>query len=701
MQKHHMLADLFEPRSIMVIGASGNPQKVGYSLLNNLLQFGYCGRVYPVNPAGGSIKEQKVYECINDIHEDIDVALIAIPAKGIPLTLRECIRKKVKFAIVISAGFKEVGAEGTMLEEEIEGIAREGNIRILGPNCLGIMNTCFNLNATFARWMLPVGRISFFSQSGALGIAILDWAISNGIGFSKFISLGNKVDLNESDFIEFLMEDPDTDVILGYIEDVVEGERFLETARKCTSVKPIILIKSGGTQAGARAASSHTGALAGSEVAFNAAFKQTGIIRASGVRDLFEIAQIFISRKKHVGDKLLIVTNAGGPGIIAADHADMLGFQLPLFNNEVIERLRNGLPRNASLYNPVDVLGDATSERYRAVLGEVPQSNDFDSVLVIVTPQAMTDVDTIADEVIRISESTDSLIFTSFMGSESTKGVEKKLNAANIPNYPYPEVAIHSLKMLVNFSQWRNRKAGTMRTFSLDKEPVRCIIERFVKKGVYALDEEAARECLETCGFVFPKRTFVVDRESASRESMRTGFPVVMKVSSPDVLHKTDVGGVKLGIKNQREVEEAFVEITSSVKRRMPNALIRGVNIYEMITGGREVIIGITYDRTFGHMIMFGLGGIYVEVLKDVSFRVVPVTETDVREMLLETKSFRLLKGIRGEESLDINSLVDAILKLNHLILTFPEIHELDINPLVVKAKGVVALDARIIIHGG
>jgi len=692
---------LFEPRTIAVIGASRNSEKVGYTVVHYLLHFNYSGKVYPVNSAGGTIKDLKVYESVNDISGAVDLAIISIPAGGVPASLRECIQKGIKFAIIISAGFKETGAEGTVLEEELKEIRNGGRIRILGPNCLGVINTSANLNATFAKWMLPKGNISFFSQSGALGVAVMDWAIGNRTGFSKFISLGNKVDLNESDFIEYLMDDPETAVILGYIEDVVEGQRFIETAKACTLKKPIILIKSGGTQAGARAASSHTGALAGSEVAFDAVFKQTGIIRASGVKELFETAGVFISGKIPSGDRLLIITNAGGPGIIAADQADRLGFNLPFFSRDVIERLAAGLPRNATLYNPVDVIGDATSVRYRAVIDEFVESDSFDGMLAILTPQAMTDVDTIAEEIIKSSKKSDKFFLTSFMGAESIRSSVENLKDASVPNYFYPEDAITAYRKLVDFSRWTRRESGSVKRFPVKTDRAKELLHQAIKKGRPSLGEEDARACLSAYGFIFPRSAFASDKKTAAGESSRIGFPVVMKISSPDILHKTDVGGVRMGIENPKEAEEAFLGITSGVKQKMPQALVLGVNIYEMITGGKEVILGITYDRTFGHMIMFGLGGIYVEVLKDVSFRVVPVTETDVREMIQEIRTYSLLTGTRGEEAVDIDAIVESLLRLNQVIMDFPEIHEVDINPLVVKPQGAAALDARIIIRGG
>lgn len=696
-----MLKSLFEPSSIAVIGASHNPLKVGHVLVDNLVKFGFCGDIYPVNPSRGDIKGLKVYGSVEEINKDIQLALIAVPAKGVPAAIKECIRKRVSSAVVVSSGFKESGSEGALLEQELKNIAEEGNINLLGPNCLGIMNTSNNLNATFSKWMLPKGKISFFSQSGALGIAVLDWAIGNRIGFSKFISLGNKVSLNETDFISYLMDDDETDVILGYIEDVKEGEKFIKAAKACTYKKPVILIKSGGTQAGARAASSHTGALAGSDTAFDAAFKQTGIIRARGVEELFDMAKVFSGGKIPASGNIIIITNAGGPGIIAADEAEKAGLTLPVVNKASVKRLSGKLPKNASLYNPVDVLGDAPPERYAAVLDEIINSRDFDGIIVVLTPQAMTNPSETAKYIIQASGKTKKPVITAFMGMESVKHAVIELGKANIPNYAYPEDAIRSYKKLVDYSQWKKRKIQKPDKLAVSNAASAKIIKNAVSRGHFALGEDEARDCLSAYGFRFPLKSFVSDKSEAARESARIGFPVVMKVSSPDILHKTDVGGVRTGITNRGQAENAFMEITTGVKRMVPSALVTGVNIYETISGGKEVVIGVSYDRTFGHMLMFGLGGIYVEVLRDVSFRIIPVTKTDVREMVREIRSYRMLTGTRGEKAVDLDAIEEAMLRLNQLIMDFPEIHELDINPLVVKTEGAVALDARIIIHGG
>ncbi len=720
-----MVDHLFKPGSIAVIGASREEKKVGHAVLKNLLLAGYKGKLYPVNPKAQEILGIRTYSSLKEIISPIDQIVVAVPPPLVVETLKNAVEVGVKTAVIITAGFRETGPEGLRLEEELKDIARKGNIRILGPNCLGIINTAIGLNATFAAGTPPQGKLSFFSQSGALGIAILDWAIGNNIGISKFISLGNKIDLTELDFLEYFMNDPETEVILGYIEDVVDGRRFLEIAKRATKIKPVILIKSGGTEHGARAASSHTGALAGSEIAFEAAFKQTGVIRAKTIQELFDLA-LFFSSKGHrpfetqekinsyykrefegqspskrlpEGNRLLIITNAGGPGILAADAAEREGMDLPLLKKESIEELKKGLPGNASLYNPIDIIGDADSKRYRFVLEKVLMDEGFDALLVILTPQAMTDVKEVAEIIVEKAKETSKPIITSLMGEAKTKEASLMLRQEGIPSYTYPEVAISVIRKAVDFYKWKNLHTEEPEELQgILKNKAEEFMNSFIKDKRTDITEADAMDFLSLYGFRFPRRSLAKTAEEAGTIAQSIGFPVVMKISSPEILHKTEVGGVKLNINSREEAHEAFLEITSNVKRLFPHAYIKGVMVYEMIKGGKELIMGITFDRTFGHMVMVGLGGIYVEVLKDVSFRIVPVSRRDAFDMLEELRAFRLLKGVRGERPADIEAIIDQILRLSRLAMDFPEIMELDINPLVVFEKGAICLDARIII---
>ena len=693
----NMLKSLFNPDAIAVIGASADPRKVGFAVLNNLIRFKFRGALYPVNPSSGEILGLRTYANVSDVGQPIDLAIIVIPAKFVPDSLRACAAAGIRSAIVISAGFKEAGADGTLLEEELKQISKEHHIRILGPNCLGFINTTNDLNATFAADMLPKGSIGFFSQSGAMGIAIMDWAIGNSVGFSKFISLGNKADLSEIDFIDYFMSDPDTSLILGYIEDVVDGRRFIEIAQKATKVKPIILLKSGGTEAGARAASSHTGALAGSDIAFDAAFKQTGVMRAQGVQDLFDLALTFAEGKIPAGNRLLVITNAGGPGIIAVDAAERIGVNLPHMTKESIHAIAVKLPPNASIFNPIDVIGDATSERYAVVLEQAAKDPNVDGILVILTPQAMTDTEKTAKVVIATAKSTEKPIIASFMGAKRVRTGINLLKAASIPNFAFPELAVKAFKRLAGYREWKDQALEELVASWYNFDSAHETITSILKSGIYQVGEEEAMRILTYYGFQFPKRALAKTSREAVQLASKIGFPVVMKVSSPDILHKTDVGGVRVNVKTANEAEDAFLEITANARRLMPDAFIKGVMIFEMLKGGKEVILGVTYDRTFGHMIMFGLGGIYVEVLKDVAFRIVPVARHDALAMVNEIKTIGLLHGARGERPSDIDAIASYIVNLSCLVSDFPEIQELDVNPLMVMEQGAIALDARII----
>jgi len=695
-----MLDFIFNPASIAVIGASEKEKKIGHIILKNLVTQGYKGKVYPVNPKRKEILSLPCYPCVSKIPDKIDLAIIAVPAKVVPDVLKDCGKAGVKGIVVITAGFKEVGKEGYLLEKEITQIVKESGMKMVGPNCLGVINTKSNMNATFAPDLPPTGRAALFSQSGALGVALIDWAIENNFGFSKFVSLGNKADLNETDFLEYFAQDPDTDIILGYIEDIVDGKRFLEVATRVAKIKPIILIKSGSTEAGARAASSHTGALAGSDRAFTEAFKKTGIIRAYGIQELFEIAEIFKLNKIPKGRRLLVITNAGGPGIIAADTAEKSGLKLDPMSRSSIEAIAHQLPPTCALYNPIDVIGDATSERYKIVLDQAIKDEFVDGICVIATIQATTDIENIAQLIISKNKETDKPIFGCFIGGKRAKKGIEILKKSGLSCFGDPSVGIKAYSKLVYFSEIKKREEEIVKIEipEKNKEKVKIILDVLEKTGITTIGEELAMEILSLYGFTFPERALARTPEEAIEIAEKIGYPVVMKVSSPQILHKTDVGGVKLNLSNAKEVYDAFIEITSNVKRLMPQAFIKGVMIYKMITEGKEVILGVTQDKTFGHMVMFGLGGIYVEVLKDVSFRIVPVSKTEAKEMIEKIKGSKILEGVRGEKPYDKEKIVESILRLSQLVTDFPIIKEIDINPYVVKHQGAIALDARIII---
>lgn len=697
-----MLDNFFNPQTIAVIGASRTSGKVGHDILKNLIQYGYQGAIYPINPEAPEILGLKAYPSILDVPGQIGLAVIAVPPKSVLEVVVQCGNKGVDSAVIITAGFKESGLEGTKLEDELVRKAKESGVRFIGPNCLGIIDSHSRINASFAKGMPEKGNIGFFSQSGALGIAVLDLALSEGIGLSKFVSMGNKADISDEEIMLALSEDDNTKVILGYIEGIRDGKKFVEIASQVSKKKPLIILKSGITSSGIKAASSHTGALAGREISFDAAFKQSGVIRAQTVGELFNYALAFANQPLPQGPNVAIITNSGGPGILAADACDKLGLQLVPLHKDIVDKLRSFLPPYASFYNPVDILGDATAERYEKALYTVVQDDKVNAILVLLTPTAVVDVEGTAKVIANISHIIDKPVLTSFMGKKSVEAGTKILMKYNVPNYSYPEHAVSSLNTMFKYNLWIKKHEEVYPTFNNAREKVRDIFEGLKNEKREHLRESEVYEVLDAYGFLQPKSLLARTPEEAVAAAKGIGYPVVMKILSPHVIHKSDIGGVRMNINSKKEVQNAFFDITTRVRHVVPNAHINGVMIQEMISGGKEVIIGITKDAQFGHMVMFGLGGIYVEVLKDVSFRIVPLSKDDAHEMIRETKVFPLLRGVRGEAEADIEAIENSLLILSQMALDFPQIIEAEINPLLVKKRGegVVAIDARFIIGG-
>ncbi len=697
-----MLDNFFNPKTIAVVGASRTPGKVGHDILKNLIQYGYQGTVFPINPGANEILGLKAYPSILDVPDEIGLVVIAVPPKNVLDVIEQCGKKGIDSAVIITAGFKESGSEGTKLEDELVKKSKEYGVRFIGPNCLGIIDSHSRINASFAKGMPEKGNIGFFSQSGALGIAVLDLALSEGIGLSKFISMGNKADISDEEIMLTLSEDENTKVILGYIEGVKDGRKFVDIASQVSKKKPLIILKSGTTSSGIKAASSHTGALAGREVSFDAAFKQSGVIRAQTVGELFNFALAFANQPLPQGPNVAIITNSGGPGILAADACDKLGLQLVPLHKEIVDQLRSFLPPFASFYNPVDILGDATAERYEKALYTVIQDDKVNAILVLLTPTAVVDVEGTAKAIANISHLVDKPILTSFMGKKSVEAGTKILMKYNVPNYNYPEHAVSSLNTMYKYNLWIKKPEKVYPRFDNAKEKIKDIFERAKEEKREHLRESEIYEVLNAYGFLQPKSLLARTSEEAVAAAKGIGYPVVMKIVSPQITHKSDIGGVKMNINNKKEVENAFFDITTRVKHVLPTAHINGVMVQEMISGGKEVIIGITKDTQFGHMVMFGLGGIYVEVLKDVSFRIVPLSKDDAYEMIRETKVFPLLRGVRGEAEADIEAIENSLLTLSQIALDFPQIIEAEINPLLVKKRGegVVAIDARFTIGG-
>lgn len=694
------LEKFFCPDSVAIIGAAREEGKVGRTILDNIVNFGYKGKVFPVNPKADEINGIKCYKSILEVPQDVDLAVIVIPGKYISSAIEECGKKNVKSAIVISAGFKETGPEGAKLEEDLVKVAKKYRIRILGPNCLGMANYACKLNATFALENPTDGEIAFMSQSGALITAIMDWATTQEIPMSKYVSLGNKSDIAEKDLFEFWANDPSCKVISAYIEGITDGRQFIDMASKVTRKKPIVVIKSGNTDAGAKAVSSHTGTLAGSTKAYDCALKQSGIIRARTIRNLFDYATAFAYQPLPKGRNVAIITNAGGPGIMATDACEESQINLAKLDEKTVLKLREFLPAAANFHNPIDVIGDALADRYKKTLELVIEDKNVDAIIVLLTPQAMTQIVETAQAIVDVIKNAKRKIpvIACFMGGKGVKPGIDYLIHHKVPCYDIPEGAVGTLKVMISQSEWLAKKEEKIKKFDVDKKTVKDIFDSARKEKRYELGENESRNILEAYNIRVPRAITAKTVKEAQEFTKKVGYPVVLKIDSPDILHKTDVGGIKVGIKNDSELEIGFNDIINSVKSKKPDANIRGISVQEMIMDKQETIIGINKDPQFGPMIMFGLGGIYVEILKDVSFRIAPITESDAREMIEEIKTIKLLKGARGAKPSDINSIVEILLKISQLVTDFPEIMEMDINPLFVKAEGSgsIAGDVRI-----
>ena len=694
------MREFFKPHSVAVIGASDKPGKVGRVVLENLIDSGYPGDIYPVNPRDAEILGHKSYPSVLDLPEAPDLAVIIVPAEAVPEVLDQCGRKGVKAAVIISAGFKEAGREGYRLELELEKTAKRHGIRVLGPNCLGLADTSTPMNAAFASTSPLGGRLAFFSQSGALCTAALGWTREHGLGFSKFVSIGNKMDVDELDLLQALEDDWHSRVIAGYLEGIKRGEDFLRLAAEVTRKKPVVIFKAGTTQAGAKAVSSHTGTLAGSENAYVASFKRTGVIRAESMEDLFHICRGFSQQPVPAGDRVVIVTNAGGPGIITADALEHAGLKLAGLEKDTVEKLRKCLPPASNVYNPVDVLGDALADRYEKALEVLMRDGQVDSIICILTPQAMTQVPETARALVETCAGKGKSVFAVFMGGTEIDAAEEILHAAGIPNYRFPETAVRTIRAMAEYRAYLNRERDEAAAFEVNRDRVEELFAKVLAEGRSQLGEVEAREVFDSYGIPVARTMLATNMTECIAAGREIGYPVVAKIASPQILHKTEVGGVKVGINNTDELIEAYEEITANARRLMPNAQIWGVVVQEMLKPSKELIVGMNRDPQFGPLLMVGLGGIYVEVLKDISFRLAPVGVRESMEMLKELKTYWLLRGTRGEKPADIAAVTEVIQRVSQLVTDFPLIQELDINPLRVfdKDMGCVAADARIII---
>jgi acetyltransferase len=705
---------IFAPESVAIIGASNTPGKVGHDIFANILQGGFKGTLYPVNPKAKSILSVKTYSTVGDIADAVDLAIIILPPAACLKAVEDSIAKGVKGIVIVSAGFREVGGEGLEIENRIVSVCRAAKVRLVGPNCLGVINPVpdVSLNASFSKRMPACGNISFISQSGALCTAVLDFAADRDFGFSKFISIGNKADVDELDLLLYLHQDLNTAVIILYLEELRKGPEFIEAVKQITSghrPTPVLIIKSGRTSAGAQAAASHTGALAGTEAVYEAIFKQAGIIRADSISELFDFANAFAykhesalgkaKRKIPNGKRVAIVTNAGGPGILATDMTVSSDLELARFTPETIAELASHLPSTANLHNPVDVIGDAPSDRYEQALSAVIKDEGVDGALVILTPQSMTNALGTAEAIVRVARRSPKPILCCFMGVVDVSAGVKYLQEHGYPVYKFPEDAAKALGALYRYSDWLNREHLPPFQITADRTRAGEIIRGCLAAGRTALGELDGLELLACYGFDTLPTKLARDEAEAMRIAAEIGFPVVMKIVSPQILHKSDAGGVVVGVKTPEEAAAVFARIMASARAYDSQATLTGVLIQKLAPAGEEVILGVN-RYPIGPLIMFGLGGIFVELFKDVVFRLAPVDRDEAHRMVHEIKGYKMFTGFRGRPKSDVEVIEKNIVRLSEMVVDHPEILEMDINPLLVhgEGKGATVADCRIIL---
>lgn len=693
------LIPLLKPDSIAVIGASRNPGKLGHVILSNLIGAEYRGKLFPVNPAGGEILGLPVCTSAADLPQPPDLGIIALPREQVLDAMEELARAQVEAICVISAGFRETGRDGFELELKMTELANRKGITLLGPNSLGLINTECGLDATIAQAKPAKGTIAFFSQSGALCSAILDWADGENIGFSKFISLGNKAGVSEADVIEALGDDPDTSVIIGYLESVDDGEKFLRKARIVTEKKPVIMIKAGTTQSGARATSSHTGSMAGSVVASTAAFRQAGIIEVHDLEALFDLARAFSEQPLPQGPNLTVVTNSGGPGILAADACEGAGLHLARPSAKTLEKLTESLPSFAAIYNPIDIIGDAGAERYRTTLEAVAEDEMSNAILTLLTPTASAEIEETAQAIIDVAQTCDKPMFACFMGDQRIGPGRDMLMRAGIPCYGYPEPAIRAIEAMHAHYRWQNRPYPVEVCFRRDKGKAERIIRKARKLGLNELYFTDAMEIAAAYELPVPETRLVRTSDQAVRAAKKLGYPVALKVVSPHIPNRADVDGVAIDLHTPRDVRDAWLDITTRTQRRRPDAYLQGCLVQTMgPIKAREVVVRFTQDPQFGPLLSFSMAGPSAEVLGDVSYRLAPLTLQDAQDIIREIKTFPLLRGARGEEPVNLAAIEDIVLSMSQMAADFPQIQEAELNPVLVDTEGAMVTDLRLTI---
>ena len=688
------------PKSIAVIGASDKQGSVGRAITSNIMN-GYKGIVYPISPTRETVFDQKAYKSVLDVPDSIDLAVVITKNTIVPVVLEECGKKKIKGAIVITAGFKEVDDEGKKLEQKLKDIATKYGVKVIGPNCLGVMNLepQTMMNSTFLKITPKSGKIALVSQSGAICAALVEDASAQGIGFSAVVSMGNKADMTEIDVLKMLADHEQTKVIVMYLEDMGDGQEFLKVCKQITknNKKPILVLKSGRSPEGAKAAMSHTGALMGSDEIYDAVIKQSGAIRVDTMEELFDYATAFSKQPLPTEGDLVIVSNAGGPAIISTDSCSKLGIKMAKIE-EIRPKIDAVIPPWGSSRNPVDIVGDADFNRFENVLNEVLAHKNVGSVISMCTPSATLDYDKLAEVIVKMSKKYKKTMLASLMGLDEGITNREILANGDVPYYTYAEGSIRALKAMLRFADWIKTPEGNIAKFDVDKEKASKVFDKVKEEGRTNLLEEEGLEILSAYGFPLPKSILAKTEDEAVEAANKIGYPTVMKIASPQIVHKSDAGGVKVNLSSDKEVRDAFKVIVDNAKKYDSKAEIKGVLIVEMVKGGKEMIIGSKLEPGFGPVVMLGMGGIYVEILKDVTFRLAPFTDQEANDMISSIKTKKLLEGVRGEKPSDVEKLSECIQRLSQLVTDFREIKELDMNPVLVmeEGEGCKILDVRI-----
>ncbi len=712
------LLKMFSPNSIAVIGVSSSPKKLGSIVFNNLLDFGFSGQVFPLNPKEVNLYGHRVYHKYSELPLVPDLVLVAIPAKFVLTVVQDCLVKGTRNIVIFSAGFKEAGASGRKLEKELLVLARKYQANILGPNCLGFVNSTLDLNATFGQVEKNSGSLRFISQSGAIATSIFDWSSCNRIGFREFVTLGNKMDIDESDVLayfnknnSFMYQKGDSKLapVGMYLESIVNGSRFIETVKKITKKHPVFVLKPGKSSESKKAMQSHTGAIAGEDYVFTVAMQKAGVIRCDGVEDFFDLAKVFSWEKVPKGKNIAIISNAGGPAVLSSDFVVQEGLNLVSFDSKIEQKLAELLPRASSIINPVDVLGDALAERYKDAIQTLIADDKIDSLLIILTPQVMTQIEETAKVIGELSLQYDKPIVCSFMGGSLVAKGEKVLNKYRVPSFKYPERAVKVLAKSIWWSEWQQRQQELeepkvildnylLKHNIIKKYPVKSkIIDKVSLKDRKILDSLEANQVLQSIGINTPKTKLCYSCKEAINFVDEVGYPVVLKISSLEVLHKSDSGGVITGINNEEDLITAFTKLTKMLGSLDENNH-HGVQIQQQVNKGVELIIGAKKDETFGFVVSFGAGGVLANLIEDRNLILLPLTKLETIELVKHSKVFKILNGYRGQKKYDLSLIIDLLLKLQLLLINNPSIKELDINPVIFNTEGLWAVDGKILL---